>query len=72
MHLDWKCSVTIAILTVLVYLLLVNILERTWGSDVGKDINNTDWFKSLEVLLFVSALVAYNVNSYLFHSCGAN
>ena len=70
MNIHWKCSVTIAILTVLIYLLLVNVLERVWGPDVGKDMNNTEWFKSMEVLLFVGAIIAYNINVQLFSSCG--
>jgi hypothetical protein len=62
---DWKCGVTNAILTVLVYLLLLKLLP---GS--GKLMHESvQWYQSLEVLLLLSALVAFNVNSMLFSAC---
>jgi len=62
---DWKCGVTNAILTVLVYLLLLKLLP---GS--GKLMNESaNWYESLEVLLLVGALVAFNVNAMLFSAC---
>ena len=76
-----KCAITTAILSVLVYLLLVNLLTRVWGSDVGKEmtqkitnesgtsvIENT-WYKSMEVIMLVSVFIAFNFNGYLFSSC---
>ena len=66
---DWKCSITTAILTVLIYLLLVNVLSRAWGPSTGKEMNETEWFKSMEIILFVSAIIAYFLNNYLFSSC---
>jgi hypothetical protein len=67
MLVDWKCTITMAILTVLIYLLLQNILERVWGPSVGKE--GVDWYKSIEALLFYTGLIAYNVNQQLFASC---
>ena len=62
---DWKCGVTNAILTVLVYLLLLKLLP---GS--GKLMHESvQWYQSLEVSLLLSALVAFNVNSMLFSAC---
>ena len=62
---DWKCGVTNAILTVLVYLLLLKLLP---GS--GKLMNDSPvWYESLEILLLVGALVAFNVNAMLFSAC---
>lgn len=62
---DWKCGVTNAILTVLVYLLLLKLLP---GS--GKVMHDSpNWYESLEVLLLVGALVAFNVNAMLFSAC---
>jgi len=65
LSLDWKCGVTNAILTVLVYLLLVKVLP---GS--GKMMNESaNWYESLEVLLLVGSVVAFNVNGMLFSTC---
>ncbi len=62
---DWKCGVTNAILTVLVYLLLLKLIP---GS--GKLMNESaNWYESLEILLLVGAFVAFNVNSMLFSAC---
>ncbi len=62
---DWKCGVTNAILTVLVYLLLLKLVPNS-----GKLMHQSDnWYESLEVLLLVGALVAFNVNSMLFSAC---
>lgn len=70
MSIDLKCSITTAILSVLVYLLLVNLLSRTMQG-VGKEMNETgtEWYKSMEVVMLVSVFVAFNINNYLFTSC---
>lgn len=64
-----KCAITTAILSVLVYLLLVNLLERVWGAGVGEEMNKTDWYKSMEVVMLVSVFVAFLINNQLFSSC---
>lgn len=76
MSIDLKCAITTAILSVLVYLLLVNLLSRFTGnsefegdSDFGKEMNKTQWYKSMEVLMLVSVFIAFNLNNYLFTSC---
>lgn len=62
---DWKCSVTNAILTVLVYLLLLKCFPES-----GKLMSESSaWYVSLEVLLLVGALIAFNVNAILFSAC---
>lgn len=66
---ELKCAVTVAVLSVLVYLLLVNLLTRVWGENVAKGINDTEWYKSMEVIMLVSVWLGYNVNGYLFSSC---
>lgn len=74
MSIDVKCSVTTAILTVLVYLLLVNIFSRVYTSGgVGQSMEkpDTEWYKSMEVFVLVSVIIAYNINNYLFTSCKA-
>ena len=70
MSIDLKCAITTAILSVLVYLLLVNLLSRTWDEDeVGKEMNKTEWFKSMEVIMLFAVFIAFNLNNYLFTSC---
>lgn len=69
MSIDVKCAITTAILSVLIYLLLVNLLSRTWGDEVGKEMNQTEWFKSMEIIMLVSVFIAFNLNNYLFTSC---
>ena len=70
MSIDVKCAVTTAILSVLVYLLLVNLLSRVWTEGgVGREMNDTEWFKSMEVLMLVAVFLAFNLNNYLFTSC---
>jgi hypothetical protein len=65
LNFDWKCGVTNAILTVLVYLLLLKLLPGS--GNLMNDSSN--WFESLEVLLLLSAFVAFNVNGMLFNAC---
>lgn len=69
MSIDIKCSVTTAILSVLVYLLLINLLSRVWPSGVGEEMNKTDWYKSIEIIMLVSVFIGFNINSLLFSSC---
>lgn len=70
MSIDVKCAVTTAILSVLVYLLLVNILSRVWTEGgVGKEMNETEWYQSMEVVMLVAVFIAFNLNNYLFTSC---
>ena len=66
---DVKCSVTTAILSVLIYLLLVNLMSRAWADGVGEEMNKTEWYKSMEIIMLVSVLIGYNINSHLFTSC---
>jgi len=69
LSINWKCSTTVAILTVLVYLLLVTLMKSNFGEDSGRDMNETEWFKSMEFLLFLAVFVAFNLNSQLFNTC---
>lgn len=67
MSFDLKCSITTAILSVLVYLLLVNLLSRSMPS-VGKEMNEAgnEWYSSMEVVMLVSVFIAFNINNMLF------
>jgi hypothetical protein len=68
MNFDWKCSVTSAILTVLVYLLMVKMFasdQKLTSVSSGEDI-----FKSDAFFVLVSAWIGYLVNANLFQGCG--
>lgn len=73
MSFDVKCSVTTAILSVLVYLLLINLFERVWtDGKVGIEINKLESheiYKSMEIIMLLAVLIGYNINSHLFNSC---
>ena len=66
-----RCAITLAIVSVLVYLLILNLGERYWGvnSGIGKDLNNTEWYKSIEVLMLVSVFIGHHLNTHLFGYC---
>ena len=66
---DWKCAVTTSILSVLIYLLMLNMLPKAIGGEVGKEMNDTEWYKSMEIILLVSVFLAYILNGYMFNSC---
>ena len=70
MSIDVKCAVTTAILSVLVYLLLITILRKTWTDVVfGKEMNESEWYTSMEILMLIAVFIAFNLNNYLFTSC---
>lgn len=71
---DWKCSVTTAIISVLVYLLIVYVLNNTQlKANVGKEVGTGgEWYSSLEYLMFLSVLIGYNLNNHVFTACKAN
>jgi hypothetical protein len=68
MNFDWKCSVTSAILTVLIYLLMVKIFlgdNKPSSVSSGEDLLRSDAF-----FVLVSAWLGYLVNANLFQGCG--
>lgn len=71
MSINVKCAITTAILSVLVYLLLIHLGVRVWSEEgnVGKEMNNTEWFKSMEIMMLLAVFLAFNLNNYLFTSC---
>lgn len=69
LSLDVKCSITTAILSVLVYLLISYIL-KSLKIDAGYPLeNDKSWITSMETIMLVSVFVGYNINSMLFNSC---
>ena len=68
---DVKCAVTTAILSVLIFILLISLFKMNKVEGVGKSLDeeNTEWFKSMEVLMLLAVFIAFNLNTYLFTSC---
>lgn len=71
LSLDVKCSITTAILSVLVYLLLVNLMRRNsnLSQGLGEEMNDANWYKSMEFMMLISVFIGYNLNYYFFNSC---
>ncbi len=68
MNFDWKCSITAAILTVLIYLLMVKLVSH---DNRPVTLSTTeDVFRSDAFLVLVSAFIAFVVNANLFQGCG--
>ena len=63
---DWKCSLTTALLTVLVFLFLSQLLEVK--GEIGS-FNNGDFFSSTELVLILSIFIGYLLNVTLFREC---
>lgn len=70
MDLDWKCAITTAILSVLIYLIMINLLSKD-ANKVGKSISEPDvsWYESNEILMLGSVFLGFLLNGYLFQSC---
>ncbi len=67
MNFDWKCSITSAILTVLVYLLMVKMFandNKLTSASSGEDLLKSDAF-----FILVSAWIGWLINANLFRGC---
>ncbi len=63
---DWKCSLTTALLTVLVFLFLSQLLEvKGENSATGEG----DFFNNTELVLILSVFIGYLLNVTLFKDC---
>jgi hypothetical protein len=45
------------------------LMQNNGNPDAGKTLDETEWFKSMEVILLVSVFIAYNLNAKLFTTC---
>jgi hypothetical protein len=62
---DLKCSVCVAIVSVIIYLLFIEyVMKGTLQTS-----NETELWKSAEFLMFISVIVGYNINNMLMPSC---
>ena len=71
LSLDIKCAVTTAIISVLIYLILELLLKKSFDKNdsVLKPMNNDNWFISIEFMMLITVIIAYNINYALFGSC---
>jgi hypothetical protein len=64
---DWKCSLTTALLTVLVFLFLSHLFEvKRLGS---VETAENEFFNSTELVLILSVFLGYLLNVTLFKDC---
>ena len=67
-----KCAITTAILSVLIFLLLLEILPKDengvslYSSPMT---NDKQWFQSIEIVMLGSVFLAFNLNASLFSYC---
>ena len=62
---DVKCAFGAAIISVLIYCLLVTYILPGAG---GK-MENTEWYRSMEFLMLISVFIGYNINQKVFNMC---
>jgi hypothetical protein len=65
---DWKCSLTTALLTVLVFLFLSQLLEVR-GDAVMESTREGEFFNNSELVLILSVFIGYLLNVTLFKDC---
>lgn len=65
MAINWTCTVTFALLTLIVYLILCEIIHNKEQDGVKR----TEWWAACETLILVGAAVAYNLNQWFYPPC---
>jgi hypothetical protein len=74
MSIDFKCALTTACLSVLVFMLLVEIFTRyaddkNFIKNMDENTELRDWWKTIEVHMLIAVFLAFNINNLLFSSC---
>jgi hypothetical protein len=64
---DWKCSLTTALITVLVFLFLTNLFDVK--GNLGEDISKGEFFSSIELTLILSVFIGFLLNVMFFKGC---
>ncbi len=65
-NIDLRCAFGTAIISVLIYCLLVTLIVPD-GAD--KLQTSPEWWKSLEILMLISVFVGYNLNNNFVSLC---
>ena len=71
MNINWTCTVTFALLTVIIYLMLCLIIhnKEEQGGDWMDMMDLKKFLASCEFLIFVGAAVAFNLNQMFYPPC---
>ncbi len=69
MNINWTCTITFALLTVIVYLILCQIIHNKEQQGEMGDIDMKKFLTSCEFLIFVGAGVAFNLNQWFYPPC---
>ena len=64
MAINWSCSISLAIITVLIWMLMCKLFNNG-----EKPTESVDWFKSCEAFLFYSVFIAYQLNQMIYPNC---
>ena len=66
---DWKCSLTTALLTVLVFLFLSQLLDVKGSAVSESGAKEGEFFNNTELVLILSVFIGYLLNVTLFKDC---
>ncbi len=70
MNINWTCTITFALLTVIIYLILCQIIHnKEQQSDSMDGMDMKKFLTSCEFLIFVGAAVAFNLNQWFYPPC---
>ena len=71
MHINWTCTITFALLTVIIYLILCQIIhtKEQQGGDMMDGMDFKKFLTSCEFLIFVGAGIAFNLNQWFYPPC---
>ena len=64
MAINWSCSISLAIISVLIWMLLCKLF-----CDGSKPQEGAEWFKSSEAYIFYSVFIAFQVNQMIYPNC---
>jgi hypothetical protein len=76
MNINWTCTITFALLTVIIYLILCLIIHNKeqkasdmMSMDMMDGMDMKKFLTSCEFLIFVGAAVAFNLNQMFYPPC---
>ncbi len=64
MAINWTCSISIAIISVLIWMLLCKVFNNG-----EKPIEGAELHKSCEAFIFYSVFIAYQINQMVYPNC---
>ena len=61
---NWTCTISVAIITVLIWMLMCKLF-----CNGNKPEESADFFKTSEAFIFYSAFIAYYLNQMIYPDC---